>query len=219
MTKHSGIGDDALIAEELNFLQGHLKCLGACVKALAWAGDYDDPMVAWRACERGDWLLWLALKLPVERKALVRAACACARLALPFTQDERPSRALRTAERWAAGDRSVTLRDVNEAAEECKEAALDAGCYAAFDAANAAYAALYAAKAATTEGSTKEAAAAAAEAVGEAARDAALTPLLGDAARAEVLRKCACIVRRWIDEATICRLWQNHVQRKRRRTK
>jgi len=207
-------GDDAYVAEELNSLQRHLERLHPCGNALAWAGSYDDPIDAWRACPRGDWLLWLALKLHVERKTLVRAACACARLALPFTQDERPVRAIRIAELSAGGDSAVTIEDVKKAALECKEAALDAGCYAAFDGANAAYAGFYAAIAATAEGSATEAAAAAVEAAAETAAEAAVTRFFGDAARAEVLRQCACIVRRFIDETTIQWAWQNHVQRK-----
>lgn len=54
----------------------------ACKEAVAWAKTQPSYEVAWDACPRGEWLLWLAGRLPsVTRQALVLAECACARLA------------------------------------------------------------------------------------------------------------------------------------------
>src|ERR1700678_1043371 len=55
----------------------------ACADSLVWLGDRDLSAM-WRECERGDWLLWYCARAGVERKLIVLAACACARLALPY---------------------------------------------------------------------------------------------------------------------------------------
>ena len=95
--------------------------LNACCEAVQWAQGYPSLRAAWEACERGDWMLWLAGRtcrtLP-QRKRLVLAACACARTALRYVKvgEKRPRAAIRMAERWARGDCSVSLQDVRSAA-------------------------------------------------------------------------------------------------------
>ena len=154
--------------------------LNACREAVEWAKGYPTLTTAWAACDRADWMLWLAGKvcrtLP-QRKRLVLAACACARTALRYVKvgEKRPRAAIRTAERWAHGDRSVSLQDVRSAAD----AAI------AVYAANAAYAvtsAVYAAHA------VYAAAAYAAYAVTSAAA--------ADAVRTTTLARMAKIVRK-----------------------
>ncbi len=194
-------------------LQRQLTRLGACKSSIEWAKIYNDFRDAWRACHRGDWLLWLAEKLEVEHRVVVRAACDCARLALQFTRDERPLRAILMTERWASGDQFITLDDLKGAAEDCKEAALDAGCYGDFAGANTAYAARYACIAVLPDREPKEAAAACAEAVAEAAADAATSIVEGDAARMASRWMTACVVRTRIDEDLIVELWRRHVAR------
>jgi hypothetical protein len=192
----------------MNILQTCLKRLGACRKGLEWAAHHDDLLDAWWACPRGDWLLWLAVKLGLERRIVVFAACEVARLALPFTDDERPRTAIILAEQLASGDRAVDMVDVLVAAADCREAALDAGCYARYDAANTAFAAMYAALAATPEPVPKEAAAAAAEAVAEAAADAATSQAEADGARAGMHLACSYVVRNRIDEELFLSAWR-----------
>src|ERR1035441_4829253 len=89
-----------------------LTSLGACSEAAEWVrkGKFITLNSAWRKCDRGDWLLWLAGKKagPVgdeRRKKLVLASCACARIALPIWQkrypdDKRVEVCLDTAERY-----------------------------------------------------------------------------------------------------------------------
>ena len=92
--------------------------LGACRDAVAWAGGYATADEAWAACERGDWMLWLAGRTSGNsgsdsRRLVVRAAAACARLSLPqwiarYPNDGRVLAAIEAAEEgdsekcWAA---------------------------------------------------------------------------------------------------------------------
>ena len=100
-----------------------------------------SPNAIWKKCERADWMLWLCGKLSGEsesdsRRKLVLCACECARTALKHVPagEERPIKAIETAERWARKE-GVTLEDV-DAAGMAAEAAL-----ASTDAAHAAHAA------------------------------------------------------------------------------
>jgi hypothetical protein len=152
--------------------------LNVCKEALEWAAGFPSFEEAWNHCKRGDWMLWLLAKLEVDRKALTLAACACVRLALPYTTDGRVLASIEMAEAWARGDASI--EEVRSAATAAFAAAL-----AAFDVASAhdaAYAAAYAAYAAAFTAYDDATAAAAAETA-------------NDGARNKVLRQCADIVR------------------------
>jgi hypothetical protein len=195
----------------MNAIQFHLKRLGACKSALKWARTQDNPLDAWRACPRGDWLLHLAVRLGGEHRAVVLAACTCAKLGLPYTRDERPLQAILMTEAWILGDKTITAQDMRDAAKECDDAAGYAECFAQHAAASAAYAAMYATIAALPGKTPKGAAGDAAAAVAEAAADAAPNRADGDAARVFVQQACANIVRSKIDEDAIMRLWWVHV--------
>ena len=148
-----------------------LQAIGACLDAVEWARTQPSLAAAWRTCERGDWMLWLAGRRIVtagslSHRRVVKAAASCARLALPIYEarrpnDKRPRAAILAAEQWA--------RVPSEANKQKASADADAA-----DAADAAYAAAYAAAA-----SAADAAAAAA-----------------DAARKRSLSRSAAIVRR-----------------------
>ena len=96
--------------------RSQLRALHACSDARTWVG-HKSLRCAYRTCERGDWMLWLAGRVGVDRNVLVLAACACARLALVHMPagEGRPLAAIETAERWARGDASVSLEDVRQA--------------------------------------------------------------------------------------------------------
>lgn len=117
-------------------LAEQLRGLGACDEAVEWVRTQPSASVAWATCERGDWMFWLLAKLsgPPEsasRKALVLAACACARLSLSQVPagETRPLTAIETAEAWARGE-DMTLDQVRAAAYAAYAAA-DADAYAA----------------------------------------------------------------------------------------
>jgi len=98
-----------------------LVAMNACPDAVEWARAYSSLTAAWKACERADWMLWLAGKLCCtipQRQRLVLGACACARTALKYVPkgEGHPLVAIQTAERWARGTHGVTPEDVRAAA-------------------------------------------------------------------------------------------------------
>ncbi len=113
-----------------------LRRLNACEDARRWAAG-KGLATAWTECQRGDWLLWLAARVEIDRRLLVLAACDCARTALPLVAEgeDRPRIAIETAEAWARGE--ATTEEVQTAARAA--AAADAA-DAAADAAAAAVA-------------------------------------------------------------------------------
>jgi len=132
------------------FLRDH----GACDESIEWARGRRVDGRAWRACRRADWLLWIAVRVGVDRRAIVLAACACARTSLRFVpkSERRPLVAIQTAERWARG--RATIEEVRAA----DAAVYTAYAYAGYDAADAAAyvadAAAYAADASAARGRT-----------------------------------------------------------------
>ena len=159
---------------------------------MEWLKDRDLERM-WEECERGDWLIWFAATVGIDRKVIVRTACACAREALRFVPDGeiRPKTAIETAERWCKGEATISqVRNASSAAAAADAAAYAAACDAAYAAdaadADAAFAA-YAAAAYAAYAAAAYADAAAADAA-DAAADAAC-------ARKEALAKSAQIVK------------------------
>jgi len=70
----------------------------ACTPARDWVESAKGtPAQLWRRCPRGDWLLWLAAEVGVDRKLVVMAACDCAEAT---AARRRPST---STERWWQG--------------------------------------------------------------------------------------------------------------------
>ena len=117
--------------------------LGACREGVEWAADK-----VWKTCPRGDWMLWLAAEMNIDRKLLVQAACDCAELSLKFVKkgEDRPRKAIKTARLWADGE--ATIEEVRAAAADASAAVVDADAdgIAALAAAAAAYVACAAKK-------------------------------------------------------------------------
>ena len=156
--------------------------LKACPDAVKWATAYPTLEAAWAACDRGDWMLWLAGSVSgapgsEPRRTVARAAAACARLALPAWKERHPEdttveAAILAAER---GD-----------PKECRKAA-SAAWAEAWAAASAAWAAASAAWEEAAEAASASAWAAAAAAWAAAAS--------ASAARIKCLSECADLVR------------------------
>jgi hypothetical protein len=163
----------------------------ACSNAVEWCRTQPDLPTAWLACERGDWMLWLASRrlrhLPPEhpqRRRLVLVAVECAELARDQWRAEHREvlrRTLDVARRWGEGDPGVTLADVRAAADS------------AYDAAYAAWAAR---ATAAWGGDAARAAADAADSAAWADAAWAAAAAAAWAAGADAQRACADIVRR-----------------------
>src|SRR5690349_17926772 len=80
---------------DMTKLQTLLESMNACRYAREWIGDRTLAK-AWNECPRADWLLWFAARRGVDKKKIVLAACACARLALKFVRagEDRPRLAI-----------------------------------------------------------------------------------------------------------------------------
>ncbi len=125
------------------------------------------------ACDRGDWLLWLAARAGVDRRLVVLAACDCAEEALVHVAagEERPRRCIEVTRAWCRGE--ATIEQVREARRAADDAAAAAAAYAAAYVAAAA-AAAYADAAAAAADDAAAAAYAAADAAAVAARASSL---------------------------------------------
>ena len=171
----------------------------ACSDAVTWIGKR-SPRAAWNTCKRGDWMLWFAVRIGVDKKLLVLAACACAEPALKHVPDgeDRPANALAVARAWCAG--KASLKAVRKAAAAADAAAADAAAYA--DAADAYAAAAYAAYAADADAAYAADAYAAAAYAAYAADDAyAAADAAAYAAKKGTLKQCADIVRKHYPKA------------------
>ena len=85
-----------------------------CGEAREWL-DGRSPYLAWRQCHRGDWMLWIAAHLEIDRKLIALAACDCAETALKFVPEgeDRPRIAIETTRAWCRGE--ATIGDVRKA--------------------------------------------------------------------------------------------------------
>ena len=117
-----------------------LNDMHACSEAVRWVGKR-GLMTAWRDCPRGDWMLWLAGRLDINRKLLVLAACDCAETALQYVPEgeDRPAKCIQITRDWCNG--TASLDDVRAARRAAYAAAAAYAAYAAYVA--YAYAAAY----------------------------------------------------------------------------
>ncbi len=78
-------------------IKKYLANLHACEDAIKWVGDRTSFSAAWKACPRGDWLLWFSANIDIDQKVIVQAACELVKaLALPVykkhcPKDRRPA--------------------------------------------------------------------------------------------------------------------------------
>jgi hypothetical protein len=86
----------------------HLEWLQAnkvCRSSLLWIAEKNIQSLeeAWNICERGDWLLWMATKLNVDKRRLVLCAALCAHTVIQYMKDSRSRNAVRIAFLWGRG--------------------------------------------------------------------------------------------------------------------
>ena len=77
----------------------------ACDPSIQWIKQNNIQSLeeAWNVCERGDWLLWMATKLNVDKRKLVLCAALCAHTVVQRMQDARSRDAVRVAFLWGRG--------------------------------------------------------------------------------------------------------------------
>ena len=124
--------------------------INACEGAVGWCRTQPDLATAWAACERADWMLWLAGRLsgPAGDPRRITLALACADCADTVPQSPIGAECLRVLRAWASGE--ATIQCVRTAAYAASPA-VSAAAYAAYATyaaySYAAYAAAYAAAA------------------------------------------------------------------------
>ena len=115
-----------------------------CFEALEFRKGYATFEEAWNYCPRGDWMLWLAEKLQVDRRLLVLTGGHCANTVRHLMGDERSTKGVDAC--IAYGEGRIGEDELDAAMDAAMDAAWAA--YAAFNAADAAAYAAYAAYAA-----------------------------------------------------------------------
>ena len=137
--------------------------INACSGAIRWVATQKNYKEAWQNCNRGDWMLWLAQRLNIDKHKLTLAKGLTAKLVIHLMEDERSINAVHIAIKY--GNHQATDEELKIAYAAAYDAAAAAAAYAyaaaaayaayaaaadaAYAAADAAYAAAYAAYAAT----------------------------------------------------------------------
>ena len=156
--------------------------LNACNEARKWASNKSIDEI-WATCHRGDWMLWLARKLNIDKRVLTLAKGHCANTVRHLMKDERSIAAVDMAIKYGEGN--ATDSELAAAAAAAAYAA-DAAAYAAY----AAYAAAAYAADAAAYAAADDADAAAYAAAAYAAYDAtAAARKKSQQATAEICRK------------------------------
>lgn len=100
----------------------------ACDDAVEWAQAYPTPQAAWDACERADWMLWIATRAAggwgtASHRQIAFAVAACAGTALRYVPagETRPAAALDLVERYGRGE--PVTREALRAAAALKDMA------------------------------------------------------------------------------------------------
>jgi len=164
-------------------MEYEIKKFDPCKSAIEFRKEFKSFEEAWDACPRGDWMLWLASKLKVDKRLLTLTKGYCAKTVEHLMKDERSKKAVQAAidygnnlidEEELRGAAATAYAATATAAAAADAAAADDAAAAAY-AAYAAYAAAaaYAAYAAAAADAAADAAAYAAYAVADAAADAA----------------------------------------------
>jgi hypothetical protein len=139
-----------------------------CEEGLEYYESKPSFEEAWRECERGDWMLWMAKMLGVDSRTLTRAKALCASTVRHLMTYKRSTDAIDAALRYADGE--ISREELDGYARATAYADDAAAAYAAYADDAAAAAAAYADDAAAAAAA---AAAAYADAAAVYAADAA----------------------------------------------
>jgi hypothetical protein len=194
-------------SKEKPTVEAVLRMNRACDAAIGWAKPYgNDHAKAWAECERGDWMIWILVRLQQpkqgskEHRKLVGCLADIAAEALPifekrYPNDKRARDCIETLRRYSKSE--ATIEGVQEARRGAYAASYTAyaAAYTAYAAASAAASASYAA--ASDAASYAYAAASAASAAADSSAYAAsyTASAAASAARSSSLKRSAEIVR------------------------
>ena len=163
-----------------------LEKTGACKEAIFYVRTQKNYEEAWYNCSRGDWMLWIADKLQINKRLLTLAKGKCAATVLHLMQDERSKDAVQAAIDYGNGLISdEELKNAVAAARAAYHAAYVAYAYAANADADAAASAVADAAATVTDADAYAASAVADAAAGAAAANAYAASAVADAAAAD----------------------------------
>ena len=91
----------------------------ACSQSIEWIEENNIQSLeeAWHTCGRGDWMLWMAKKLRINKRKLVLCGALCAHTVVEYMQDPRSRNAVRVAFLWGRGKATdAQLKAAREAA-------------------------------------------------------------------------------------------------------
>ena len=129
-----------------------------CSDALEYYKTKDSFEEAWNDCHRGDWMLWIAAQMNIDRWTLFLAKARCAKTVYHLMEDGRSRHAVDMAEKYGLNQCSLEeLKVAHASAASAAVAASYAASYAAVVAA-AASAAVAAASAAVAAAASSSAA-------------------------------------------------------------
>ena len=97
--------------------------LNACNEAREWASNKSIDEI-WATCHRGDWMLWLARKLNIDKRVLTLAKGHCANTVRHLMKDERSIAAVDMAIKYGEGN--ATDSELAAAADAAYDATADA---------------------------------------------------------------------------------------------
>ena len=119
-----------------------LEKTGACKEAIFYVRTQKNYEEAWYNCSRGDWMLWIAAKLQIDKRLLTLTKGKCAATVLRLMKDKRSKKAVKAAIDYGHGlIGDEELKNAADAAYDAAYAAYGidaAAAYAAYAAADAA---------------------------------------------------------------------------------
>ena len=74
-----------------------LEKTGACKEAIFYVRTQKNYEEAWNNCPRGDWMLWIAAKLQIDKRLLTLTKGKCAATVLRLMKDKRSKKAVKAA--------------------------------------------------------------------------------------------------------------------------
>jgi hypothetical protein len=177
----------------MNF-QEFLNSKDACQSAQEWAKGMTIEQ-AIEQCHRGDWLLWLAQRLEVDKRLLVGAAGHCVNTVRHLMTDERSRNCVDVCIKYGSGE--ATNDELAKARAGARAAAANAAARGEY------WAAIAARAAARARAASDAAAEAAATAAAGASADAADAAAARDAAKTKNQMETADIFRQHLKEAMV----------------